>query len=137
MPFPQTRTKRNPESSKENFQFKKPALESCQALRSPQAVVAVEFVAVFAAVAVDEAVVVVVVVVVVVAVVVAAAAISAVFEFVETEENKMLRYRHREFRQRRFKRRTSTGSESKSLLPVDVLCSKTSLLKLPMIALNR
>ena len=98
--------------------------------------VAVEFVAVFAAVAVDEAVVV-VVVVVVVAVVVAAAAISAVFEFVETEENKMLRYRHREFRQRRFKRRTSTGSESKSLLPVDVLCSKTSLLKLPMIALNR
>ena len=136
MPFPQTRTKRNPESSKENFQFKKPALESCQALRSPQAVVAVEFVAVFAAVAVDEAVVV-VVVVVVVAVVVAAAAISAVFEFVETEENKMLRYRHREFRQRRFKRRTSTGSESKSLLPVDVLCSKTSLLKLPMIALNR
>ena len=98
--------------------------------------VAVEFVAVFAAVAVDEAVVV-VVVVVVVAVVVAAAAISAVFEFVETEENKMLRYRHREFRQRRFKRRTSTGSESKSLLPVDALCSKTSLLKLPMIALNR
>ena len=58
--------------------------------------VAVEFVAVFAAVAVDEAVV--VVVVVVVAVVVAAAAISAVFEFVETEANKMLRYRHREFR---------------------------------------
>ena len=97
--------------------------------------VAVEFVAVFAAVAVDEAVV--VVVVVVVAVVVAAAAISAVFEFVETEANKMLRYRHWEFRQRRFKRRTSTGSESKSLLPVDVLCSKTSLLKLPMIALNR
>ena len=56
--------------------------------------VAVEFVAVFAAVAVDEAVVV-VVVVVVVAVVVAAAAISAVFEFDETEANKMLRYRHR------------------------------------------
>ena len=98
--------------------------------------VAVEFVAVFAAVVVDEAVVV-VVVVVVVAVVVAAAAISAVFEFVETEANKMLRYRHREFRQRRFRRRTSTGSESKSLLPVDVLCSKTWLLKLPMIALNR
>ena len=73
--------------------------------------VAVEFVAVFAAVAVAEAVVVVgVVVVVVVAVVVAAAAvvgerldaISAVFEFVETEANKMLRYRHREIRQRRF-----------------------------------
>ena len=85
--------------------------------------VAVEFVAVFAAVAVAE-VVVVVVVVVVAAVVVAAAAISAVFEFVETEANKMLRYRHREFRQRRFKRRTSTGSESKSLLPVDVLCLK-------------
>ena len=70
--------------------------------------VAVEFVAVFAAVAVAEAVV--VVVVVVVAVVVAAAAvvgerldaISAVFEFVETEANKMLRYRHREIRQRRF-----------------------------------
>ena len=99
--------------------------------------VAVEFVAVFAAVAVDEAVVVVVVVVVVVAVVVAAAAISAVFEFVETEANKMLRYRHREFRQRRFRRRTSTRSESKRLLPVDVLCSKMWLLKLPMIALNR
>ena len=72
--------------------------------------VAVEFVAVFAAVAVAEAVVAVGVVVVVVAVVVAAAAvvgerldaISAVFEFVETEANKMLRYRHREIRQRRF-----------------------------------
>ena len=72
--------------------------------------VAVEFVAVFAAVAVAEAVVVVVVVVVAVAVVAAAAAVvgerldatSAVFEFVETEANKMLRYRHREFRQRRF-----------------------------------
>ena len=68
--------------------------------------VAVEFVAVFAAVAVAEA-----VVVVAVAVVVAAAAavvgerldaLSAAFEFVETEANKMLRYRHREFRQRRF-----------------------------------
>ena len=72
--------------------------------------VAVEFVAVFAVVAVAEAVVVVVVVVVVAVVVAAAAAvvgerldaISAVFEFVETEANKMLRYRHREFRQRRF-----------------------------------
>ena len=72
--------------------------------------VAVEFVAVFAAVAVAEAVVAVGVVVVVVAVVVAAAAvvgerldaISAVFEFVETEANKMLRYRHRKIRQRRF-----------------------------------
>ena len=72
--------------------------------------VAVEFVAVFAAVAVAEVVVAVGVVVVVVAVVVAAAAvvgerldaISAVFEFVETEANKMLRYRHREIRQRRF-----------------------------------
>ena len=74
--------------------------------------VAVEFVAVFAAVAVVEAVVVVVVVVAaaVAVVVVAAAAvvgerlvaISAVFEVVETEANKMLRYRHREFRQRRF-----------------------------------
>ena len=84
-------------------------LESCQALGSPWAVVAVEFVAVFAAVAVVEAVVVVVVAAVAVAVVVAAAvvgerlvAISAVFEVVETEANKMLRYRHREFRQRRF-----------------------------------
>ena len=69
--------------------------------------VAVEFVAVFAAVAVAEAVVVVVVVAVVVAAAAAVAgerlvAISAVFEFVETEANKMLRYRHREFRQRRF-----------------------------------
>ena len=72
--------------------------------------VAVEFVAVFAAVAVVEAVVVVVVVAAVAVAVVAAAAvvgerlvaISAVFEVVETEANKMLRYRHREFRQRRF-----------------------------------
>ena len=66
--------------------------------------VAVEFVAVFAAVAVAEAV---VVVAVVVAAAAAAAAVvgerldalSAAFEFVETEANKMLRYRHREFRQ--------------------------------------
>jgi len=73
-------------------------------------VVAVEFVAVFAAVAVAEAVVVVVAAVAVVVVAAAAAAvvgerldaISAVFEFVETDANKMLHYRHREFRQRRF-----------------------------------
>ena len=72
--------------------------------------VAVEFVAVFAAVAVVEAVVVVVVVAAVAVAVVAAAAvvgerlvaISAVFEVVETEANKMSRYRHRQFRQRRF-----------------------------------
>ena len=75
--------------------------------------VAVEFVAVFAAVAVAEVVVVAVavVVVVVVVVVVAAAAVvvvgerlaatSSVYEVVETGANKMLRYHHWEFRQRR------------------------------------
>ena len=72
--------------------------------------VAVEFVAVFAAVAAAEVVVVVVAVVVVVVVVAAAAVVvvgerlaatSSVYEFVETGANKMLRYHHWEFRQRR------------------------------------
>ena len=71
--------------------------------------VAVEFVAVFAAVAAAEVVVVVVVVVAVVVVAAAAvvvvgerlAATSSVYEFVETGANKMLRYHHWEFRQRR------------------------------------